>query len=702
MASSGPLLALSIPWTFAPPGMGKALYSGGWKLEYPLGEVNISPGFQFPLQLVYLSTRKQEGLFGSQWFCPQLESSILPIGKGYLLWTLPSGGQMALQQDEAHVSEYVCADKAWRAKVTPSKQVLKDAEGWEYEYAKGRLVSVLSPGRRVLEFEWQSNQLLGIQIRDLVSSTRQIVFVALYGENKRLASFKLTGQLHRFAYVKDGTMERLSAWSPPLGETAKFIYQPDGGPLSKVGIGNTENPARVEEFKTVFVNPNPKGTLANEYTARKQAANLWLVKDATGTYSYGLKGTDKKQWEPTAVTLTALSGLVQNSNYAENRGIVTNKQGGTERKNYYFRSPGQKYDGKLRRIEENGAVVQEYRYDRKSGLLTETVDAKGKSTFYDYDPGFHPSRRTEWEPKPIRIRSGTRLKSEIVAEYAYGDNGKLSAAKDGQGNLTRYTYTPRGELASVTNPAGDTVSYTYDNFGRCASVSRAGHKESLEYDESGRVRMQIAADGTKTEIVYDPDGQTQKIVRNGKTIKELVRDEFKRVIGEKDALKRLSRIEHDLRGNLLAQYAPNGSVTRYEYDSLGHRTAQIDGNGHKIIFVYDPAGHLIKQTNALGNSQTWTYDPKTAKLTERTNGEQVIRQTYNKDGQLVSMDYGKREKLDITYDDRGRPVSVTGPDTSVTMTYDAQGRPDATQLSSKERTSSSSATATIPVASAPA
>lgn len=50
-------------------------------------------------------------------------------------------------------------------------------------------------------------------------------------------------------------------------------------------------------------------------------------------------------------------------------------------------------------------------------------------------------------------------------------------------------------------------------------------------------------------------------------IKEFVLDEFLRVVGEKDSLNRLSRIERDARGNLTAQIATNGPVTRCEYDA---------------------------------------------------------------------------------------------------------------------------------------
>ncbi len=673
------LEAAAPKWAFSPPSVGRALQSGGWMVQYPLGAVNASPEFNFPLQLVYLTTRSQVGMFGSAWFCPQLESSILPVAKGVLVWTMPSGGQVALQQNPDRNSEYRSADRGWKAEVSPTKQTVKNEEGWEYHYSKGKLEGVVSPSRRMLEFEWQNGHLLGVQIVDIPTNARRLVLVALYGEDKRLSSFKLDGQLHRFAYIKDGTVERLSAWDPPVGETAKFLYHPDTGVLAKVGVGNTEDPARIETFKTEFVNPAPAGTLADEFTAKKQPANYWLREDQAGTYDYGRTVKDKKQWNPAEVTFTHRSGLVEKSEYVESRGIVTTQRDGIQQKNYYYRSPGQKYDGKLRRVEENGKLMVEYRYDRKTGLLSETVDNKGVSTYFDYDPKFRPSKRLDWEPKPLRVRQGNRRTSEIIAEYAYSEDGKVIGAKDRHGDLTRYTYTPRGELASVTNPTGDTMSYTYDAFGRISSAASAGHKQSVEYDENGRVKSQMAADGSKTEIVYDADGQIQQVKRNGKVTKELVRDKFHRVVGEKDSLNRLSRIERDARGNLTAQIAPNGSVTRYEYDASDRRTAQIDGNGNKITFEFDAAGRMTRQVNALGATQTWKYDPKTGKLLERANGEQVIRQTYEKTGSLTSIDYGGGQKLTYAYDKDGRPVSVTGPDTTFESSYNELGQLTATR-----------------------
>ncbi|MFN7141735.1 MAG: hypothetical protein ACK4UN_20630, partial [Limisphaerales bacterium] len=81
-------------WTFAPSKVGRALHEGGWTVEYSLGQINASPEFSFPLQLIYRNNRDQQGMFGSRWWCPQLESTVLPQGRGILVWTMPSGGMV--------------------------------------------------------------------------------------------------------------------------------------------------------------------------------------------------------------------------------------------------------------------------------------------------------------------------------------------------------------------------------------------------------------------------------------------------------------------------------------------------------------------------------------------------------------------------------------------------------------------------------
>ncbi len=679
----GGLQANTSMWTYNPPAAARVLYSGGWNATYNIGQVKASPEFDFPLQLVYFTGRDQEGLFGSQWFCPQLESSLIPLAKGYLLWTMPSGQQILLQQTAGIHSEFRSQDRLWRADYSTRSFDISNQDGWRFQYEKGRLTIIRSPTRRILEFAWRDKQLTGMRLTDADGSEPLLVLQLVYGENQRVSGLELHGQSHKFAYLKDGTNDRLNAWSPPVGDIARFLYHPETNVLWKVGMGTTDNPAVTETFTTKFVDPVTNDAKADKSQPKRQPVNHWLIEDQLGTYSYGSSSDGGRKaaenLNPGTVTVTYRSGVVEKSDYAVNRGVITHIRDGVAQKTYFYKSPGQRYDGKLRRIEENGKTLLEYRYDRKTGLLSETIDAEGQSTYYDYDPDFKRTKGDEWDPKPLRVRRGNLRKSEVIAEYRYHKDGRVAAVKDELGNLTQYSYSPRGELAAVTNPAGDKVEYTYDKLGRQTSVSTGGLTEKMAYDKNGRLAMRLAADGTKTEIIYNEQGHQSQLKRNGKVVKEQVRDDLQRVIGEKDSLMRLSRVERDLRGNLTAQIAPNGATTRYEYDDFNRRIAQIDGNGNRINFKYDSAGRLTSQTNALGNFQTWKYDSKTGKLLQRENGEQVVLQTYDKDGQLTSVDYGGGEKLTYTYDELGRPLSATKPDSSFEFSYNEKGQPIASR-----------------------
>ena len=115
------LNAAAPDWTFHPQKVGQALVGGGWSVEYPLGEINASPEFSFPIQLVYVSTRESDGLFGSQWVSPQLESSLVPKGAGFLLWTTCSGGQVALRSQGDRQDSFVSFDGQWRANRTGAR-----------------------------------------------------------------------------------------------------------------------------------------------------------------------------------------------------------------------------------------------------------------------------------------------------------------------------------------------------------------------------------------------------------------------------------------------------------------------------------------------------------------------------------------------------------------------------------------------------
>ena len=674
MGLLGILRAESPAWKFAPPRAGLALYEGGWSLEYPLGEVAVSPEFSFPLQLVSLNTRDASGLFGRAWFCPQLESSLVPRDRGLAVWTTPAGAVIVLRADPARQSELRSANGEWRGRSLGARFVLTNEEGWRYSYQRGRLDAVDSPTGRSLEFLRDGGKLVGLQLRDPVSGQTQPILTLAYAEGgRRVIALDVNGRRSRFAYRKDGAADRLAAWQPEFGWPVEFRYDERTGGLTG---RRTDRAGKVEvfEFRAEYI---PAEKPADDTPQRRlDAAAYRLVADGEFAYAYPAKDQ---------IVLTPREGgPALTGSYQPARGVLTTNGPAGKQRLIHYRAPGRRYDGRLRRVEQDGRVLQEFRYDRKTGQLKETVDAKGLITFYEYADDSSP----RWEPKPIRVRQGTRAANRVVAEFSFDAAGRVLARRDAAGKVTRLTYSPRGDVASVSEEPGGTTKFAYDALGRITAVDRNGAVERVAYDPRGRVASRVSPEGVRTDFRYDATGQMAEVRTNDRPGVSLRRDALGRVTEETDALGRRKTYAYDERGNLLAEHAANGAVTRYEYDAKNRRTAQIDGNGNRIRFDYDPAGRLVRQTNALGKTLTWTYDPA-GQLVERANGVQTTKFFYDERKRLVRTDYnapsaatgdvqpGGPQTIDYTYDAKGRLLTAATPDTRVENLYDANGRVEA-------------------------
>jgi YD repeat-containing protein len=662
------LLAVQVTSQAAPPNftfsvskMGNALIDGGWSIDYTIAQVNASPEFSFPLQLVYLSTRDGKGLFGSQWFCPQLESTIVPKGPGILLWTDPSGGQAAFVSKPNRPLEFTSMDGKWSASQVGVNYNISNPEGWRFSYVRGRLDSVTSPSGRALQFLGAGTPAQSVLIRDPSSGNNKVIATLGGNPDNCTAVLQVNGQNHQFSYIKDIVDNRLTAWIPPVGNSLRFVYPADSGALARIESVSGQKVEDSIDFRTMYVPPADGGQSSPNHNPRHDPANYWLQGDSLYDYSFAPDKKHQGRLLADQVAAKSKTGLTLELSQSSKRGMITSKEGDVVTTTYFYKAPGQKYDGKLRRVEKDGKLQIEYRYDRKTGVVSESIDANGISTYFEYPETWAPSRAPLSEPKPIRVLRGTAAKKELVAEYGYNDLGQVAVTKDAAGQITRYSYTPRGEIQSVNAPDGSTTTFNYDSLGRRTSVMRGKLKESVEYNDAGRVTSSTSADGIKTDYAFTKQGLPATISRGGKLVTEFLYDPQGKLLGQKDALGRIRKIERDPKGNLLSETAPNGSTTRYEYDQFGRRIAQIDGNGNRISFSYDPAGHLVRQVNPLGQTLTWTYDAK-GHLTQRSNGVQTITSTYDPNDRLIRIDYGAGQTVSYDYDKEGHLLSAITPE----------------------------------------
>ena len=664
-------LARAVDWEFKPPRIGLALAvenpnGTNWMVERRLASITAAPEFSFPLQLFYHSARTERGLFGDQWFCPQLESTLLPRGKDVLVWKTPSGSVVGLFLDETRAFHFVDREKKFLAKVAGIQTTIASNDGWVYTYRNGRLELVQAPTGRQLDFVYKASTLSQVILRDPSPNLSHPLLATAHDGRDRLTALTVGIAVYQFAYESGADGHLISFTRPGTADPEKIEYDKAGvlacikPPSGAPSVFKTEY-AKLDRNKQP--DPNPK--------ERAKVSNYRLVDDSVLWYFYGKDG---------AVTTSDRSGVWQSFQISKNRGTETSRNAaGEDVVKYYFLAPGRKHDGKLNRIEKNGRVVMENFYDKRNGNLIESRDENGICTTYEYssDPAF--------SGKPTQIFRGTRDgKRELVVALQYDGAGRVIMRTEPGKRVTRYGYNARGELENVTDPAGIRTTIRRDAQGRVINTINGNNEERFSYDDAGRVKARTQPDGQTAEFTYDAAGNVSAVKQNGVTVVKYQRDKNGVVTAQTDAIGRTTRMERDAKGNLTAETQPNGTITKYEHDAAGHRTAQIDGKGNRITFKYDTGGHLVEQKNPLGQTLTWTYDAQ-GRLVGRTNGVQQVSKIYNDKGRLKMIDYGKPgEKIVYTYDDKGRVKKIATPTNSVALYYDDMNRIVAQQLTRGE------------------
>ncbi len=658
------------PWNFDIPHQGRVLFEGGWFQEYNLGEINVSPEFHFPLQLVYLSTRETVGMFGPQWFCPQLESTVIPQGIGGFIWQTPAGNVVPFRKSTIDTSLYADPSGKWMAKATEAYQEIWNEEGWTLDYERGHLKSIKSPTSRALHFSWNGDILQSVQFVDLAGGGQTVIIQSDSQNSHTISNLDFNGVSHQFAY--DYTVfSRLLSWTDPTHKRLYFAYA-DQGILAQVQPDKGQG-----DIQTFYTTIRDTNLISSD---QKDPANWWLIEDPDNKYTYFATGHKGAVLTAGKFTATSKMGSTVSVDYNPAGGVfVESTPDGSTKTTTYFRAPGKIFDGKMKSVEVDGIVKIEYEYNPKTGLLASITDENGIATYFDYPPDWRRTPKNPWDPKPIRIWRGTPQNPQIIQEAQYDAAGRPTTVTDAAGQVTTVNYTSRGEIGSVTGPDGMTTALAYDAFGRCVQASLGDQTTSVEYDDQGRIVSRTEPDGTKMAFTYDEMGNLVQTLRNGKPLVDYLRDATGKITGKKDALGRVHRIDSDSNGNVLAEYAPDGSVTKYEYDKFNRRTAQIDGNGNKVSFTYDGASHIVKQVNALGDTLKWDYDNEN-RLTAKDNGIQHITYEYDDNGRMTSTDYGAGQLLNCSYDDHGRVISMVTPDTAFYYIYNSLGQIDALRV----------------------
>ncbi|MFD7153011.1 RHS repeat domain-containing protein [Kribbella sp. NPDC059898] len=232
----------------------------------------------------------------------------------------------------------------------------------------------------------------------------------------------------------------------------------------------------------------------------------------------------------------------------------------------------------------------------------------------------------------------TDLQGRLVELRSYHGN-KATGTYD----KTSYTYTPAGQLASVTDPAGNVWQYTYDVRGRKIEENDPD-RGTTTYTYNDLDQVATTTDARKVTLTYGYDDLGRQVtVKNGDTL-----------------------------------------LTEWKYDtikpgSLTSATRYVGGNAYTLRYTgYDDAGRPTGTELVIPDSEG------------KLGGTYPVSTTYTADGQLKTTTMPGRgglpdETVTVGYDQRSRPISLTGASSYVSETdYTPYGETSRIQMANAD------------------
>ncbi|ELV8605544.1 RHS repeat protein, partial [Vibrio vulnificus] len=246
------------------------------------------------------------------------------------------------------------------------------------------------------------------------------------------------------------------------------------------------------------------------------------------------------------------------------------------------------HGGRIKTVKLSGALQERIELDALGRTLS-IANGVGATTRYEYDD----TRNTVTVVSPGGIRT-------VTEKNAHGETVSIT---DGLGNRRLFHYNHNGQVVRTEF--------------RAANSSTSEVLSSKEYDaNTGLLRFETNAEGTRTEIRYNAIGKQWKVIRdaNGEKLQtEYGYDSQGQRIWE-DTEGQRTYVRYDNNGQKV-RVEQGGIATTYQYDANGNVIRKVEGvvSGANVVreervteYNYDTNANLLAKRIKSGSDWTGT------------------------------------------------------------------------------------------------
>ena len=471
----------------------------------------------------------------------------------------------------------------------------------------GNITSVTDPANNVIAYTYDSNNNL-TKVIDQAGVT--------------LGQYSYTnGVLTKSGdkTVNYGTDGRVASFVYDSGAYLNYTYDDVNKKVSTESSVETTTSQTYNDALMIVSSTDENGN-TTEYTYDKYYRTLTETKDGTTiTYTYDSNGN--------VLSEVSSDEDAENTYYTyDANGNVIRQQTGKEYTYFVYNSNNELTVSATLKETYTGAIPEQYNeeltcfetvtYTYENGILTRTIDSKANETVINvYD--------------------------------IYGNSVKITSATEKDGNLTLKTvdstYDVMGNLLTTVS-GEDTSSYIYDKAGRTLLANENGKCTRTLYDNLGRTIQEISPEDYDSAKDGLPENNTYSDANVG------------------------HRYVYAANGTLTSETNRLGKKTTYYYNDIGSKIRE-EFDIYKFYYLNHGELYQIKVANV--TTVSYNYDNDFKLLSESYANDEVIRYTYNDNGDLTAQYHNSNAKpyVTYTYNADGELTEKVNTDTGLKYVY---------------------------------